>query len=306
VQGKCAREPESERLYWPLGAHGRSPLLGQGVLAPGRVERGLAFNQSGTTGHIPPLAIGTKAGFSFANFDLCRGVVAMASRISREIQVVFDRDPAARSTLEVLLCYPGLKAIASHRLAHWLWQRNFKLLARVISQIFRFLTQIEIHPGAVIGEGFFIDHGSGVVIGETAEIGNNVTIYQGVTLGGTGHEKGKRHPTIGDNVVIGNGARILGSFLVGENSRIGAGAVVIEPVPSNSTVVGNPGRIVKQNGRKVGMLDHTHLPDPVAVVLDSMQKELDRLAARIRTLEVDNHALKSTSGEGVSDVNQDL
>jgi serine O-acetyltransferase len=227
----------------------------------------------------------------------------MFSRFRTEIQVVFDRDPAARSTLEVLLCYPGLKAIAAHRLSHWLWKREFKLLARVISQFFRFLTQIEIHPGAVIGEGFFIDHGSGVVIGETAEIGNNVTIFQGVTLGGTGNEKGKRHPTIGDNVVIGNGARILGSFLVGANSRVGAGAVVIEPVPANSTVVGNPGRIVKQNGRKVAMLDHIHLPDPIAVVLDSMQKELDRLSSRVQTLEVENQALKSTRGEGVSDVN---
>jgi len=230
----------------------------------------------------------------------------MSSRFRKEIQVVFDRDPAARSTIEVLLCYPGLKAIAAHRMSHWLWKRGFKLLARVISQIFRFLTQIEIHPGAVIGEGFFIDHGSGVVIGETAEIGDNVTIYQGVTLGGTGNEKGKRHPTIGDNVVIGNGARILGSFEVGANSRVGAGAVVIEPVPPNSTVVGNPGRIVKQNGRKVDRLDHAHLPDPVAAVLDSMQKDLDQLSSRIRTLEAENQAFKSTRGEGPSDVNSDL
>lgn len=227
----------------------------------------------------------------------------MAASFRKEIQVVFDRDPAARSTLEVLLCYPGLKAIAAHRVSHWLWKREFKLLARVISQLFRFLTQIEIHPGAVIGEGFFIDHGSGVVIGETAEIGNNVTIYQGVTLGGTGNEKGKRHPTIGDNVVIGNGARILGSFVVGANSRVGAGAVVIEAVPPNSTVVGNPGRIVKQNGRKIEMLDHIHLPDPIAVVLDSLQKELDRLSARIQTLEDENQALRSTREGGLSDVN---
>jgi len=230
----------------------------------------------------------------------------MSSRFRREIQVVFDRDPAARSTLEVLLCYPGLKAIAAHRLSHWLWKREFKLLARVISQISRFLTQIEIHPGAVIGEGFFIDHGSGVVIGETTEVGTNVTIYQGVTLGGTGNEKGKRHPTIGDNVVIGNGARILGSFTVGANSRVGAGAVVIEPVPPNSTVVGNPGRVVKQNGRKVDMLDHIHLPDPIAIVLDSMQKDLDRLLARIQALESENQDLKSRSGERMSDANSDL
>lgn len=230
----------------------------------------------------------------------------MFARLRREIQVVFERDPAARSTLEVLLCYPGLKALLIHRVSHWLWVHNWKLLARVISQIARFFTQIEIHPGAVIGEGFFIDHGSGVVIGETAEIGDNVTIYQGVTLGGTGKEKGKRHPTIGDNVVIGNGARILGSFKVGENSRIGAGAVVLTEVPPNSTVVGNPGRVVRQNGKAVGMLDHVHLPDPVSNMLDSMQKDLERLSKRIETLESENAALKKAVEEGVSHGNSDL
>ncbi|MBY6276550.1 serine O-acetyltransferase [Symbiobacterium thermophilum] len=216
----------------------------------------------------------------------------MFKRLRRDIEAVFERDPAARSVLEVLLCYPGLKAIWAHRVAHWLWQRNFKLLARVISQISRFFTQIEIHPGAKIGEGVFIDHGCGVVIGETAEVGNNVTIYQGVTLGGTGKEKGKRHPTIGDNVVIGTGARILGSFTVGANSRIGAGAVVLREVPPNSTVVGNPGRVVVQNGVRTDQLDMIHMPDPIANMFDQMQRQIDKLAQRIERLEEENRALR--------------
>ncbi|MFZ5828196.1 MAG: serine O-acetyltransferase [Bacillota bacterium] len=223
----------------------------------------------------------------------------MFQQIRRDIQVVFDRDPAARSVLEVLLCYPGLKAIWFHRAAHWLWKRNFKLLARWISQISRFFTQIEIHPGAQIGQGFFIDHGSGIVIGETAEIHDNVTIYQGVTLGGTGKEKGKRHPTIMSNVVIGNGARILGSFTVGSNSRIGAGAVVLREVPPNSTVVGNPGRIVAQNGIKVEQLDHIHMPDPIANMLDQMQRQIDKLNRRLEHLEHENRALRKQQ-EGIA------
>ncbi len=222
----------------------------------------------------------------------------MFSRLKRDVKVVFDRDPAARNLWEVLLCYPGLKAILWHRLAHWLWVHDWKLLARIISQIARFFTQIEIHPGAIIGEGFFIDHGSGVVIGETTEIGNNVTLYQCVTLGGTGHEKGKCHPTLGDNVVVGNGARILGSFVVGENSRIGAGAVVLREVPPDSTVVGNPGRIVRQNGQRVDPLDHIHLPDPVFNMLDSMQRELERLTSQVESLEVQNQALRKAVQEG--------
>jgi serine O-acetyltransferase len=227
-------------------------------------------------------------------------------RLKREIDVVFERDPAARTWLEVLLCYPGLKAILFHRVAHWLWIHNWKLLARILSQISRFLTQIEIHPGAKIGEGFFIDHGSGVVIGETTEIGNNVTIYQGVTLGGTGHEKGKRHPTLGDNVVVGNGARILGSFTVGENSRIGAGAVVLREVPPDCTVVGNPGRIVRQNGRKIDPLDHVQLPDPIANALEAIQGELQRLANRVELLENENHMLRQLLQEGKASVHSDL
>lgn len=227
----------------------------------------------------------------------------MFQRLRRDIQVVFERDPAARSTLEVLLCYPGLKAILAHRLAHGLWRRNWKLLARVISQIARFFTQIEIHPAAQIGDGFFIDHGSGVVIGETAEVGNNVTIYHQVTLGGSGKEKGKRHPTIGDDVVIGNGARILGSFMVGANSRIGAGAVVLREVPPNSTVVGNPGRIVVQDGRRVDPLDHVHLPDPVAAMLDSLRQELRSLSSQVEQLGQENLRLRKATQEGAQHVN---
>jgi serine O-acetyltransferase len=231
----------------------------------------------------------------------------MFKQLRRTIDMVFERDPAARSALEVLLCYPGLKAVAAHRVAHWLWVHNWKLVARMISQTARFLTQIEIHPGATIGEGFFIDHGSGVVIGETAEIGNNVTIYHQVTLGGSGKEKGKRHPTIGNNVVIGNGARVLGSFTVGDNSRIGAGSVVVRPVPPDSTVVGNPGRIVAQNGRKVAdPLDHVHLPDPVATMFEAIREEMSAFAQRIEQLESENQDLRKALQEGSQHVDSAL
>jgi len=230
----------------------------------------------------------------------------MFKQMKRDIQVVFDRDPAARSVVEVLFCYPGLKAIWAHRITHWLWVRNWKLVARIISQMARFFTQIEIHPGATIGQGFFIDHGSGVVIGETTEIGENVTLYQGVTLGGTGHEKGKRHPTLGDNVVVGNGARVLGSFTVGENSRIGAGAVVLREVPPDATVVGNPGRIVRQNGNKIDPLDHVKLPDPVMAMFDTIHKEVQELRRRVDVLETENAVLRRSLQEGVFDDNPDI
>lgn len=216
----------------------------------------------------------------------------MFGRIKRDIQAVFDRDPAAKSVLEVLLCYPGFHAIMLHRVAHFFYRRKFFLIARVVSQISRFLTQIEIHPGARIGEGLFIDHGAGVVIGETTEIGDNVTIYQGVTLGGTGKEKGKRHPTIGNNVVISTGAKILGSFTVGENSKIGAGSVVLGPVPPNSTVVGVPGRVVVRDGIKIDHpgdstidLRHDQLPDPVSEAMNCMLLNIERLERRVRDLE---------------------
>lgn len=209
----------------------------------------------------------------------------MFRRLRKDIQAVFERDPAARSLIEVLLCYPGLHALIMHRIAHWFYNKRLFFIARFISHINRFLTGIEIHPGARIGEGVFIDHGMGVVIGETAEIGNYVTLYQGVVLGGSGKEKGKRHPTIGDHVVIAAGAKVLGSFKVGDHAKIGAGAVVLREVPPNSTVVGIPGRVVKENGKRVDDLDHANLPDPVERVIRQMQSRIAELEERIRQLE---------------------
>jgi len=211
--------------------------------------------------------------------------------IKRDIQVIFDRDPAAKSVIEVLCCYPGLHVIWFHRLAHRLYKRGWILLPRLISNIARLLTGIEIHPGATVGEGLFIDHGMGVVIGETAEIGSNVTLYQGVTLGGTGKEKGKRHPTIGNNVVIATGAKVLGSFRVGDNSKIGAGSVVLSEVPPNSTVVGIPGKVVVKDGTKLTDgraevdLAHDLLPDPEGEMLRCMQRHINRLERRVIELE---------------------
>lgn len=216
----------------------------------------------------------------------------MFERLKKDIRVVLERDPAAKSALEVFLCYPGFHAVLMHRVAHFFYRRKMFLTARIVSQISRFFTNIEIHPGARIGEGFFIDHGAGVVIGETTEIGNNVTIYQGVTLGGTGKEKGKRHPTIGNNVVISTGAKILGSFDVGDNSKIGAGSVVLKSVPHNSTVVGVPGRVVVMDGVKVDSMDeasidlrHDQLPDPVSEMMNCMLLNIERLEKRVRELE---------------------
>jgi serine O-acetyltransferase len=198
---------------------------------------------------------------------------------SEEIKTVKERDPAATSALEVLLLYPGLHALVFYRISHRLWEWKVPLIPRWLSQIARFLTGIEIHPGARIGKSFFIDHGMGVVIGETAIVGDNVLLYQGTTLGGTGKETGKRHPTLGNNVVVGAGAKILGNITIGDNSYIGANAVVIKNVPQNSTVVGIPGRITKQEGRKIDLeLDHIHVSDPV-------MENISRLLGRIKTLE---------------------
>jgi serine O-acetyltransferase len=215
----------------------------------------------------------------------------MFKRLKKDIQVVFDRDPAARSVWEVVFCYSGLHAIWFHRLSHKLYLRGWVLLPRMISNLARFLTGIEIHPGATIGEGLFIDHGTGIVIGETAEIGKNVTLYQGVTLGGTGKEKGKRHPTIGDNVVVASGAKVLGSFTVGEHAKIGAGSVVLIEVPPYATVVGIPGKIVCMYGEKVRGgeddvdLRHDQLPDPEGQMLFCMQHHLQLLQEKITKLE---------------------
>ncbi len=205
-------------------------------------------------------------------------------QIRRDIRVIFERDPAAKSIWEVIFCYPGFHAVLFHRVAHWLYLRKMVLIPRMISQFSRFLTGIEIHPGAKIGQGFFIDHGTGVVIGETTEVGDNVTIYQGATLGGTGKEKGKRHPTIGNNVVIGAGAKILGSFKVGDNVKIGAGSVVInKPVPSDTTVVGIPGRIVLHHGVPIKDPDFSHdeLPDPVNEMLKCLMHRVEYLEQRL-------------------------
>jgi serine O-acetyltransferase len=207
--------------------------------------------------------------------------------LKRDIQAALERDPAARNTLEVLLCYPGLHALYFHRLAHWLWTHHLKTLARFTSHVGRFLTGIEIHPGAVIGPGLFIDHGMGVVIGETTEIGENVTIYQGVTLGGTSLEKKKRHPTIGNNVVIGSGAKILGPFKVGDNSRIGSGSVVVKEVPSNAVVVGVPGQVTFRDGKRVPQaidLEMTDLPDPAANAIRCILERLQELEKELETL----------------------
>lgn len=203
----------------------------------------------------------------------------LSSYFKTEIDACFERDPASTHTIEILLCYSGLHALMWHRLAHRLHQWRVPLLPRLVSQIARFLTGIEIHPGAVIGKGCFIDHGMGVVIGETAVVGDNVTLYQGVTLGGTGKEKGKRHPTLGDNVVIGTGAKVLGNIRIGNNTAVGANAVVIRDIPANSTVVGVPGRVAQRQGRRFpGInLDHTNLPDPLAQSLQRLQHHIDHL-----------------------------
>jgi len=201
--------------------------------------------------------------------------------LRRDIQAVRERDPAARSTLEVLLCYPGVHALVFHRFAHAIWRRGFTVPARFVSHVARFLTGIEIHPAAKLGPGLFIDHGMGVVIGETAEVGENVTLLQGVTLGGTSLKREKRHPTLGNNVVVGAGAKIIGGFKIGDGSRIGAGSVVVREVPANSVVVGVPGRVTYRDGQRVAGgidLDQTDLPDPVS-------KAIEQLVERIRALE---------------------
>ena len=211
----------------------------------------------------------------------------MFGAITEQIDTIFKEDPAARSTIEVLLCYPGLHAILLHRLAHKFYRWRILLVARLISQFSRLITGIEIHPGARIGRRFFIDHGMGVVIGETAEIGDDVLLYQGVTLGGTGHEKGKRHPTIGNHVVVGTGAQVLGNIVIGDRAKIGAGSVVVKSVPPHSTVVGVPGRVVSIDGVSVqdeddDMLEHGRLPDPVEQAINSLSERVAQLETELR------------------------
>ncbi|MDR0532065.1 MAG: serine O-acetyltransferase [Oscillospiraceae bacterium] len=199
------------------------------------------------------------------------------ARLKEDIAAVRERDPAARSVLEILLLYPGLRAVWAHRRAHWLWLHNLRFLARWISQRAAKKTGIEIHPGAAIGRRLFIDHGSGVVIGETSEIGDDVTIYQGVTLGGTGKDHGKRHPTIGNRVMIGSGAKVLGPFRVGDDAKIAAGALVLREIPPDCTAVGVPARVVKRNGRRVDPYDQTDTPDPVAQEICQLRRRVHRL-----------------------------
>jgi serine O-acetyltransferase len=221
--------------------------------------------------------------------------------MKQDIEAVRDRDPAARNTLEIVLAYPGLHALWMHRLAHLLWNMDVPVVPRLISHINRLLTGIEIHPGAKFGKGVFIDHGMGVVIGETSEIGDYVTLYQGVTLGGTGKEKGKRHPTIGRNVVIAAGAKVLGPITVGDDSKVGAGAVVIRDVPPQCTVVGIPGRVVMQEGEPVVDLHHEAIPDPVMdqiEAIDNLVKRLeDRLVKTQFELEITEDKLRRAEDE---------
>ena len=219
----------------------------------------------------------------------------MFRQLKEDIRVVKENDPAARSGFEVWLLYSGLHAVHAYRRAHWLYERKRYLFARMISQFSRFWTGIEIHPGAKIGKGLFIDHGSGVVIGETAEIGDNCVIYQCATLGGTGKDKGKRHPTLGNNVMVGAGAKVLGPITIGDNAKIAAGAVVLENIPSDCTAVGVPARVVRRNGVKLGPqdLDQVHIPDPVSQEFCRQQQMIERLEATMAVLREELDALKA-------------
>ncbi len=207
------------------------------------------------------------------------------SHVREDIASVFENDPAAKSWLEVVTCYSGLHAVWTYQITHWLWNHGLRLFARMLSQASRILTGIEIHPAAQIGHRLFIDHGTGVVIGETSIVGDDVTIYQGVTLGGTGKEKGKRHPTIGNRVVIGAGAKILGNIRIGDNSRVGAGSVVLRDVPDNSTIVGVPGHIVLREGKRVVIVDPKQINDPLSEALSAVASEVKELKARVHKIE---------------------
>jgi serine O-acetyltransferase len=210
----------------------------------------------------------------------------MFQAIREQIDTIFREDPAAKSVVEIFLCYPGFHAILAHRFSHWLYQAGVPLIPRVLSQISRFFTGIEIHPGATIGRRFFIDHGAGIVIGQTAEIGDDVLLYQGVTLGGTGSGRGKRHPTLGNQVVVGAGAKVLGNIKIGDNVKIGAGSVVVHAVPDHSTVVGVPGRVVRI--RPEGTLEHGRLPDPEGQAIDDLARRVAELEEMVRQLAAEN------------------
>lgn len=225
----------------------------------------------------------------------------MFKTLTTDFNIIFERDPAARNWLEVLACYPGFQAIVLHRFAHWLWHQGLPFLPRLISHLSRFLTGIEIHPGATLGKGVVIDHGMGVVIGETAIVGDYCLIYQGVTLGGTGKETGKRHPTLGENVVVGAGAKVLGNLQVGSNVRIGAGSVVLRDVPQDCTVVGVPGRIVYRGGAKVNPLDHGGLPDSEAQVIRYLMDRIETLEREVRSLRGEVPVVPETVAEALEE-----
>jgi serine O-acetyltransferase len=218
----------------------------------------------------------------------------MFSEIREDLTAALERDPAARSKIEILLCYAGVRAILMHRVAHWLWGHRLHFLARCFSELARFVNGIEIHPAATIGREVFIDHGTGVVIGETAEVGNRVLMYQGVTLGGTGKHRGKRHPTIGDNVTLGAGAKILGAIMIGDSTVIGAGSVVLKSMPANATAVGVPARVVVQDGKRVAepSLEHGAVPDPCDKCLERIESHFATLQDRVRSLEQELEKLK--------------
>ena len=213
-----------------------------------------------------------------------KGFDKVTQTVRYDLDAIRDRDPAAKSDLEVLLLYPGMHALLAHRVAHYLHKKDFYFSARTISQVSRFFTGIEIHPGATIGKGLVIDHGMGVVIGETAEIGDNCTLYQGVTLGGTGKDVGKRHPTLGNNVLVGAGAKVLGPFKIGDNSKIAANAVVLDEIPDNCTAVGIPAKLVRREGVRVEDLDQVHIPDPVAQKIKSLEEKLTELENQLKEL----------------------
>jgi serine O-acetyltransferase len=229
-------------------------------------------------------------------------------RVREDIQAVFERDPAVRSKWEVVFAYPGFHAVLFHRLAHWLWMRGMTTFARIVSHLSRLLTGIEIHPGARIGRRLFIDHGMGVVIGETAEVGDDVTLYQGVSLAGTSLEKGKRHPTLEDWVLVGAGAAVLGPITIGRHSRIGAGSVVVNSVPAHSTVVGIPGKVVKEggkhqpSGRPIIDLDHANLPDPLARALSTLLEHIEKMEHRLEELSSRQGLLEDRAAKGDEDL----
>jgi len=242
----------------------------------------------------------------WVGFVLLKGLSLVLTTLIADFRIIFERDPAARNWLEVLFCYPGLQALVFHRFSHRLYRLGLPFIPRLISQLARFLTGIEIHPGAQIGQGVFIDHGMGVVIGETAIVGNYALIYQGVTLGGTGKETGKRHPTLGEDVVVGAGAKVLGNIEIGDRVRIGAGSVVLRPVPSDCTVVGVPGRIVYRSGERVEPLEHGRLPDSEAQVIRALVDRIESLEQQIQLVQtkqsLNDSLLLVSSAARVSDV----